>query len=724
MNRLFIATCLVCITGIYARMSPPSISEPQGNKWNPDVEYIRIPDSKSKKCNATANPKAKYYWTFNGERISSDESTVAVDETTGLLTTGSSFSESNSGDYQCFAYNDVGTTMTPILKLVTAKAGPFAGSSAPEPAKIVTASQYVKLECKDMPESVPRGLVGWKRGITRTERDPNKFVPVELEADRMMIDEDGSLHFLWTKTSDSYYYGCEITNVVYIVSYGSKKVVELIVNNDIGYERGPELKSSSKDVVVYAGHDAELQCIFSYYSTKEKLTIRWLHKGNTVGANSPNITLHDVKIPTDKQDMSGKYRCETTIGGETASGEINVKIVSPPTFLPGQDLKTKYVSVEKDAVFHCGTTSYQTYSYPTVWLVNGEPILGCPERKFECNQPLANTEYSQCIPENNVCDGVADCTDGSDELNCPNPCLESQKVCRGACVPKTSSCDELICNYPDFLCHDKLKCVSADSRCNKIDECPDESDEWSCPDGADTTIGRFIINSQRSQLTLPNLSHADTMCFQCIARNEYGTTIGEGCLKAIDKILVLRGPNSTYDVEPGSRIEIIMEATTDVEYQEFMNYTWQWYQEKTDETTGEISIVPQTLPPPGKMFTRYFSLTKSNKHMVMTFPEVKKGDEDEENELEIYNTLINRVYTVIIQHKYDKVELNFTVSGKQIEPPPVPIVEAASTNLWFIALILGILLLFIVVALIVCYMYRNRGGTYPSGWETWNKSRF
>ena len=42
----------------------------------------------------------------------------------------------------------------------------------------------------------------------------------------------------------------------------------------------------------------------------------------------------------------------------------------------------------------------------------------------------------------------------------------------------------------------------------------------------------------------------------------------------------------------------------------------------------------------------------------------------------------------------------------------VPIVETASTNLWFIALILGVLLLFIIIALIVCYMYRNRGGTY------------
>ncbi|XP_052218096.1 slit homolog 3 protein-like [Dreissena polymorpha] len=43
---------------------------------------------------------------------------------------------------------------------------------------------------------------------------------------------------------------------------------------------------------------------------------------------------------------------------------------------------------------------------------------------------------------------------------------------------------------------------------------------------------------------------------------------------------------------------------------------------------------------------------------------------------------------------------------------PVPVEKPAGLNLWFIALIVGILVL-IVVVLIMCYKYRNRGGTSP-----------
>jgi hypothetical protein len=44
-------------------------------------------------------------------------------------------------------------------------------------------------------------------------------------------------------------------------------------------------------------------------------------------------------------------------------------------------------------------------------------ILGCPDRHFGCFELEAGT--SQCVKENVVCDNVPDCSDGSDELNCP-----------------------------------------------------------------------------------------------------------------------------------------------------------------------------------------------------------------------------------------------------------------------------------------------------------------
>jgi hypothetical protein len=54
----------------------------------------------------------------------------------------------------------------------------------------------------------------------------------------------------------------------------------------------------------------------------------------------------------------------------------------------------------------------------------------------------------------------------------------------------------------------------------------------------------------------------------------------------IDKIVVLNGPNSTYDVEPGMSVFIEVQATTDRLFMNQMTFKWQWYEEQTDKKTG------------------------------------------------------------------------------------------------------------------------------------------
>jgi hypothetical protein len=54
----------------------------------------------------------------------------------------------------------------------------------------------------------------------------------------------------------------------------------------------------------------------------------------------------------------------------------------------------------------------------------------------------------------------------------------------------------------------------------------------------------------------------------------------------IDKIVVLKGPNATYDVEPGMSVFIEVQATTDSLFMNQMNFKWQWYEEHTDKKTG------------------------------------------------------------------------------------------------------------------------------------------
>lgn len=48
------------------------------------------------------------------------------------------------------------------------------------------------------------------------------------------------------------------------------------------------------------------------------------------------------------------------------------------------------------------------------------------------------------------------------------------------------------------------------------------------------------------------------------------------------------------------------------------------------------------------------------------FPAVKV---DDDKTIDMYYELIDRVYTVIVQHRFDRVEVNFTVNGKKIVKP-------------------------------------------------------
>ena len=47
--------------------------------------------------------------------------------------------------------------------------------------------------------------------------------------------------------------------------------------------------------------------------------------------------------------------------------------------------------------------------------------------------------------------------------------------------------------------------------------------------------GRFRLNSERTELTLPKVMMKDVMCFQCLVQNEYGVLFGDGCLTPIGK---------------------------------------------------------------------------------------------------------------------------------------------------------------------------------------------
>ncbi|XP_030630936.1 low-density lipoprotein receptor-related protein 2 [Chanos chanos] len=120
-------------------------------------------------------------------------------------------------------------------------------------------------------------------------------------------------------------------------------------------------------------------------------------------------------------------------------------------------------------------------------LVKGQ----CDSSQFQC----AN---GQCIDLDWRCDGTKDCTDDSDEHNCPPPSCNSQQfqcVTGGECIPLLFVCDgepdcsdgsdeqrtcgDQTCSTEQFTCQEG-QCIPKEYRCDHIKDCVDNSDENNC----------------------------------------------------------------------------------------------------------------------------------------------------------------------------------------------------------------------------------------------------
>lgn len=697
---------------IEGRGSPPKITSPLGNTWPRSTEYARKGGTATFSCRASGEPAPTYIWTVNGTDINSMSLMRGIfnyDKVSGMLTIGSQFSSAFNGDYQCIANNTNGKAMTPFLRILATEVYPFSGNTSTTKDVQAYENEYLELKCDNAPYSVPPLIFLWKR---RSQVPGGEDQEVSLNDKRLKIDPDGTLHFLWVEMMDSnFLYTCVGRNSIIKFDATSTVSHRLTVLSSKKSDRSPEIRYN-KDVTVVAGDNAELTCIFTYYSSsQEPLQINWFFKGKPVSVDGAvvygeKITLKKVLLPSTTQTQEGEYQCKASFSSRETISEVNLKIVAPPKFKENQELAGTSVPLGNMATFKCGFWSYNSYTRPTVWLVNAIPVIGCPPHSFECKKSMDGRPV--CISSEKRCNSVPDCHDGSDEENCQSAsCFEGQKACNGACVDSAVECIEPTCDYPQFSCDSKTKCLQKDSRCNKIVECVDESDEKGCSGGSNITVDRFTITSDRTMLMLNDVKLTDTMCFQCMVTNDYGTLVGDGCLTVIDKINVTLAPNDTYRIYPAMTLVIAVDAVTDSEWQEQMLFKWFWYDKATDTTNGESKTV---LPPEG--FEDVFFLSADNKVLTINVPNI---DEDNLNTYERYNALKDRNYAVMVSHQYDSVYKHFTIEGDQIAlPTPAPVVKASLwPQLWFLVLIAGILILFVLVALLVCYKYRNRGGTYP-----------
>ena len=125
--------------------------------------------------------------------------------------------------------------------------------------------------------------------------------------------------------------------------------------------------------------------------------------------------------------------------------------------------------------------------------VSGYCPGGCFPGEFSC------LTTGQCVPSGMVCDGVPQCEDLSDEIDCNARYTRADSTCSATefrcasdntCIPLYMQCDgraqcrDLSDEYnciKTFKCLNSVECIPVELVCDGISHCPDDSDEINCP---------------------------------------------------------------------------------------------------------------------------------------------------------------------------------------------------------------------------------------------------
>ncbi|XP_051767056.1 low-density lipoprotein receptor-related protein 2 isoform X3 [Ctenopharyngodon idella] len=154
----------------------------------------------------------------------------------------------------------------------------------------------------------------------------------------------------------------------------------------------------------------------------------------------------------------------------------------------------------------------------------------CSRNQWQCDDGV-------CVPHRWRCDGVSDCQDGSDEMDCLCQPGDLECVDGSGCVSESGVCDgrpqcpdasdewdcsrNLGCLSGDWKCKNNI-CIPQDLHCNDVNDCGDNSDEETCG-----SCGKMNIRCADGRC-LSQRERCDGVA-QCPDKRDEPLTCGKSC---------------------------------------------------------------------------------------------------------------------------------------------------------------------------------------------------